>query len=320
MAARRDEEEPSPRFGHQSIVSRERRPRPTRMLALVAVLAATVGLGGCTTQARAPEDGPATTAEPRLGLIRVPTDPSQIVRPIDQYVPDTQLILQLVRAERTKQIACLREDDDERSIEWPLDEEAVLAFLGDGQVEYEHSKLWGFFDPENASRHGYTRAGDDVGALPSGVPAGVAPDEFAKCSMSVHGSFPLGDGGGAFSARYPSALPDGGPPVPSADSRVEAVVGAWSTCMTKRGFDYPDPISAEFDPRWGGGTSPVTPEQIATATADMDCKAETNLVGIELAVQSAYDQEYIESHREALENMAEVIADYIGDVPDDEKR
>jgi hypothetical protein len=242
------------------------------------------------------------------------------VRPIDQYVPDTQLILQLVRAERAKQIACLRGGDDDRSIEWPLDEEAVLSFLGDGHVEDIRSELWGFFDPKNASRLGYGRAGGDLGALPSGVPPGVTPDEFAACSLSVHGSFPLGNGGGAFSARYPSALPDGGPPVPSGDSRVDTVVGAWSTCMKKRGFDYPDPVSAEFDPRWGVGASDGSAEQIATATADMDCKAETNLVGIELAVQSAYDQEYIESHREALENMAEVIADYIGDVPDDSKR
>lgn len=292
----------------------------TRALLLLPALAIASALCSCTPDAPTADRSGEALIEPPLGPVSTPTDPSQIVRPIDRYLPDTQVVLRLARAERARQIDCLRGDED-TAIDWPLDEDAILAFLdGGGPTGYVRSELWGFYDPSAASRTGYSRAAGDVGALSSGVPAGVTPDEFAKCSLSVHGSFPLGDGGGAFSARYPSALPDGGPPVPSGDSRVEAVVEAWSSCMSKRGFDYPDPVSAEFDPRWGAGASDVSAEQIATATADMDCKAETNLVGIELAVQSAYDQEYIDSHREALDHMADVIADYIGDVPDDAKR
>ncbi|MCL2483519.1 MAG: hypothetical protein FWF43_08935, partial [Propionibacteriaceae bacterium] len=34
--------------------------------------------------------------------------------------------------------------------------------------------------------------------------------------------------------------------------------------------------------------------------ADMNCKISTNLVGVAVAVQSAYDQVYIDSHRDAL--------------------
>ncbi|MDY0914973.1 hypothetical protein [Rathayibacter festucae] len=260
-------------------------------------------------------------AEPPLGTVSEPTDPSQIVRPIDQFLPDTQVVLQLIRAERAHQIDCLRGLTDDRAIDWPLDEEAVRAFVqGNAGDEVVRSDLWGFYDPQNASRLGYSRAADQAGALESGVPQGVSSEDFAECSIAVHGAFPLGSGGGAFSAGHVSSLPNGGPPVPTSDSRVEEVVEEWSACMKKRGFEYPDPVTAMIDQGWKPGVSSVSAEQIATATADMDCKAETNLVGIELAVQSAYDQEYIESHREALENMAEVIADYIGDVPDDEKR
>ncbi|ROS25623.1 hypothetical protein EDF22_2838 [Rathayibacter sp. PhB127] len=289
------------------------RARRRSLLAASTALGLAVLLTGCSTESPRPPDDEPSAVEPQLGPIRSPTEPSQIVRPIDQYVPSTQLVLQLVRAERAKQSECLR-GSDERTIEWPLDEEGAVPFIeGARRDEVVRSELWGFFDPGNAAVRGYSRPADVPGALPSGIPAGVTFDEFTECSLSAHGAFPLGNGGGAYSAAYISSLPDGGPPVPTADSRVEAVVAAWSACMASRGFASPDPISALIDPRWQSGLASVGPEQIATATADMDCKAETNLVGIELAVQSAYDQEYIETHRDALDGMADLLAAYLGE-------
>ena len=304
-------------------MTRDRRPfrerrRSTRggrkIACSVSIITAALVMSGCTAPGSGSEDSGSPVVEPAIGRVTTPTDPAHVVRPIDEYLPEPEFVLRLARVERARELACLRGADD-RQVEWPLDEEEVLAFLQGGRKDrVVRAKLWGFFDPQ-ASRLGYSRSSDVPGAIESGIPAGVAFEEFSTCAQEAADAFPLGNGGGAYSAGYVSSLPDGGPPLPTGDSRVESVVEAWSACMGERGFDYPDPVSAEFDPRWGGGTASVTPEQIATATADMDCKTETNLVGIELAVQSAYDQEYIESHWEALQDMADLIADYIGEVP-----
>ena len=40
--------------------------------------------------------------------------------------------------------------------------------------------------------------------------------------------------------------------------------------------------------------------QIATATADVQCKISTNLIGVAMAVQTAYDQQYIDAHTDQL--------------------
>lgn len=65
--------------------------------------------------------------------------------------------------------------------------------------------------------------------------------------------------------------------------------------MKEKGFSFESPIDAIGDPAWQGGS--VTAEQISAAVADVDCKISTNLVGIGVAVQSAYDQRYIDEHR-----------------------
>jgi len=95
--------------------------------------------------------------------------------------------------------------------------------------------------------------------------------------------------------------------------------------MRDKGFDYPDPRAAVFDQQWQSSQangSGVTPQEIATAVADMDCKVSTNLVGWAVAVQSAYDQAYIDSHRDALDRWQNLISDFLSErvvVPDIEQ-
>lgn len=76
------------------------------------------------------------------------------------------------------------------------------------------------------------------------------------------------------------------------DSRVEAAMAAWSECMSARGYDY----SSSSEPNNREWPEPPTDEEIATAVADIECKLETNLVGIWFAVESAYQQQFIDAH------------------------
>ncbi|MDY0815844.1 hypothetical protein [Kitasatospora purpeofusca] len=76
------------------------------------------------------------------------------------------------------------------------------------------------------------------------------------------------------------------------DPRVLAVFREWSGCMAERGYSYGTPGDALKDPRWGATATPSA-EEIATATADVECKARVNAVGVWFTVESAYEQELI---------------------------
>lgn len=81
-----------------------------------------------------------------------------------------------------------------------------------------------------------------------------------------------------------------------ADPRVRAVERSWQRCMKSRGFNFASPMAAE------AAAWPAEPDltEIATATADVQCKMSTNLPGIWLAVEAAYQHSLISSHESQL--------------------
>ncbi|MGW7003890.1 hypothetical protein ACWGCW_13965 [Streptomyces sp. NPDC054933] len=100
-------------------------------------------------------------------------------------------------------------------------------------------------------------------------------------------------------------MPGGGPHVPLTDPRIVSINKQWSDCMASKGFKYPTPIDAIADPKWKPdpkniGAYRPSREQIAVASADMGCKLSLNLVGIDVAVASAYHKQYIDSHAAEL--------------------
>lgn len=73
------------------------------------------------------------------------------------------------------------------------------------------------------------------------------------------------------------------------DPRIRAVDRAWSRCMARHFYHYGTPRQVEGR-RW---PSPPNKAEIATAVADVTCKAETNLLNTYLAVEAAYQQALI---------------------------
>ncbi|MDQ1711900.1 MAG: hypothetical protein QOE45_1350 [Frankiaceae bacterium] len=78
-----------------------------------------------------------------------------------------------------------------------------------------------------------------------------------------------------------------------ADSRVRKVFAAWSACMAESGYHYADPLGTPGDPRFTG-PGPASALAIATARADLRCKARTNVVGVWFTVDAAYERSAIE--------------------------
>ncbi|WP_315894403.1 hypothetical protein [Streptomyces sp. P9(2023)] len=81
------------------------------------------------------------------------------------------------------------------------------------------------------------------------------------------------------------------------DEKVKAVLGQWSQCMQKRGYDFNSPL----DPLKTMGAGSATPREKVTADADVQCKYETNLIGIWNSVESAIQKAMIGKKEEILE-------------------
>ncbi len=78
------------------------------------------------------------------------------------------------------------------------------------------------------------------------------------------------------------------------DSRVVAAFAKWSRCMAASGYHYSTPMEANNDPQWSGEKASAA--EIAVAVADVNCKKTTNLVGVRMAVDAAYQRRAIGQH------------------------
>jgi hypothetical protein len=99
------------------------------------------------------------------------------------------------------------------------------------------------------------------------------------------------------------------------DAQIKTATTAWSACMAKNGYSYPDPLTAfkdELRSLYGpgpgrkilvGGTSVSTSQnqaQIAMAVTDVNCTQSTDLAGIYFAVQASYEQQLVNANQQAL--------------------
>ena len=83
------------------------------------------------------------------------------------------------------------------------------------------------------------------------------------------------------------------------DPAVVAAVGEWSECMRTNGLRYPDPLAPPADRRFAGPGEPADVE-ITTATADVECKRATNLVGVWFTAESAIQAGLVADNRAEL--------------------
>jgi hypothetical protein len=83
------------------------------------------------------------------------------------------------------------------------------------------------------------------------------------------------------------------------DPRIVAADRVWSACMARRGFSYRTPqLAAEHN--WPSAPTQV---EIATAAADVTCKAQTDLTNTWLTVEAAYQLALISQNLTALSQL-----------------
>lgn len=283
------------------LVTRPAKPRVNvQAVGAAALVCVGVVLAGCSGAPAATGAMGAATAQPSVGPVATGiSSPSQVTRPIDGYFLSADQIAATEYARIVAANTCLatkgyptagaKADSDVAA--------AIAQGLADRVVR---SDLYGFFDTLDAARrYGYQRPPGTPGSWGVTWSPDVPSDVVDTCFTEAAKSVGVDD---AMNLVLADGLPDGGPPVPSGDAVYVKAVGAWSTCMSEHGYTYTDPQAAIGDARWRSDivADSASTAQIATATADVGCKVSTNLIGVAMAVQGAYDQQYIDAHADQL--------------------
>lgn len=100
------------------------------------------------------------------------------------------------------------------------------------------------------------------------------------------------------------------------NGQIKSATKAWSACMAKNGYHFPDPVTGFKDTMqsiYGGGgrgkilriggtniSSSQNQAQIATAVADANCTESTDLAGIYFAIEADYEQQIVTANQQAL--------------------
>ncbi|GHF37557.1 hypothetical protein GCM10018790_14020 [Kitasatospora xanthocidica] len=278
----------------------------TRRLRHLAAAALAFTAGACG-------GGPAAqqqAAPPPLGRIPSVTSLDQVARPIDTYVPKLDDEKKLIQARDLVIGECMRR----YGVAYSGGDLNGMDTTATGY--HRATPVYGFFGTDVPASRGYDRVTRLTPPAPQsseyvGVLTGVGRDG-EQASAPTGDPVPVGGcakaGAAAIGGDLPRpdehSLPGGGPRVPTTDPRLVAAYAQWSRCMRDKGFAYADPMAAYLDPKWvagsTGGRAEHGKEEKETASADVECKKATNLVGVAVAVQSAYDSEYITSNSAQL--------------------
>ncbi|MFF4354291.1 hypothetical protein [Streptomyces sp. NPDC001530] len=88
------------------------------------------------------------------------------------------------------------------------------------------------------------------------------------------------------------------------EPKTQAAFASWSACMKQKGFSYKSPIDANNDPRWTGDTP--SKDEIATATADAQCKEKTSLLTVWHSAEAGIQKNLIAAHSDELASVRAV--------------
>ncbi|MDT6986469.1 hypothetical protein ACFOSY_33165 [Streptomyces lusitanus] len=92
-------------------------------------------------------------------------------------------------------------------------------------------------------------------------------------------------------------------------AEITEVFSEWSSCMSRRGLDYPSPMAVAGD-EWFASASP-SPQEKRVAQADAACKGEVDLVDRWHGAESKLQQRMIRENTEELEGLKKFHSDMV---------
>lgn len=256
--------------------------------------------------------------EPPIGEIPIVTNAAELRLPLDSYMYDTDLYVAMISAQTVLRSKCMARFGVTYSPDPPPGKPTL-------DLDRHNSRRYGLLDLDSARVRGYHAD------FPAGEPPVLGPVvREPKTEFSDYHYFLLAGRSRPEFADWELPLDRDGRPLPEegcngeasdivsegkspmlglynefgrqshdlsrADRRVQAAMAEWSACMKRKGYDYAD----VFEPNDREWPDPPGEAERATAVADVECKIETNLVGIWAAVESAYQTVLIEENAEAF--------------------
>lgn len=257
-----------------------------------------VPISGCSNL-----QGQSTSAEPSLGIVSEVVAPGQLTRAISAYGLSQDQLVQLAAIGLQMTNTCLAKKGQPGDMSYESSPAIYVAESANDEARL--SILWGVFGPVGNTAY---RASASLGFATN--PGSGDADSFIDCFEQTNSAFPGGQDWTSLMSLH--SWPAGGPPLPSSDSRFLAAKNNWAGCMKSNGFDTQDPVELAITFRQAYPPSPApSSTEIATYNADINCKIQTNLVGIGMAVQDAYDRQYLEQHQQELIEWRQSIETFI---------
>ena len=275
---------------------------PSRPLTVIRAITATTAVlmlsAACGSTSK--KEG----TQPDIGDYPAVTAEDQIKLPFDAYELTGEQDQQLLQANHMLVVTCGAKYGVQ--VTMPVGQNPTVGEL--------NGRRYGIVDREYAKGHGYrprpsaAEADDRSAWNPSAaeliVISGPSMAEPGQAIPHDQDGNPVPKGGCAGSAWKelggdpPSTAQEAGADTydrAQNDSRVQEAWDAWASCMNDKGYDYKSP----WDPNNANWPEKVGEKEITTALDDIDCREETNLVGIWMAVESAYQEQEIQDNPEA---------------------
>ena len=278
-----------------------RHRRSATSVLLRALLVGVFFIGaGCGAQSDATDAG-----EPRIDRYLEITDLKRFTLPLDAYAPSLSELLTIGNAENLLFQQCMQRFGLDIGTPPVLQrspfEKNELRY---GLTSDERARTLGYRNPEHRAQNQTPEPtlSPEAMAVAAGtgqgsynglkVPPGGCRGEARQ--TLANGTDPAHDG------ELVGRLDNEAGQQAERDSRVRAAFATWSACMKRSGYDYADPWRANDDPAFGEAQA-VTAQELATATADVLCKKEANLVNIWASVETAYQNRVIAANEPRLQ-------------------
>ena len=294
------------------------RARIRRSFGLATATLTCFALAACSSASASPKATATPQAKntnvPIVAVVRDSSDMTTVSLPIEQYLLTPAQNADINHAMWVLAAQCMRAHGMNFT---------VPAQLTGQRAGSEVARRYGPTDLDEASRYGYHNAPQpDMGTagapLISSLPAAErhvltgTPDagSSSEPSQSTGTSSVGGCQGEAMSELNGGQAPSGQGLASQIDvqsyqasfhsAQVIAVEQQWSACMAARGHHYSTPTDAFNDPTWRKSPT-ASRTEIATAVDDIQCKWQTNLIGVWVSVETRFQQNEIEQHQAELD-------------------
>lgn len=277
--------------------------RKTLVKAAVPVLAAvavtTVAVGSLSGNSPSQDDKPTVREESHSGkapaapaAVADPANPATWKLPIEAYMV-SRADARLVSSGRDRVIAeCMKEAGFPNWVPAP----DLPAVGGKTETDWRY----GIHDAAQAAKRGYHPDATEQQAYDKAMMAGAVdksgadPKVLRGCAESAGTTVPT-----VTRSNLVEQIKGDSYKESAKDPKVISVFAQWSACMKAKGYSYAKPMDANDDPRFNDPHN-VSDVEIATAKADVACRAQHHVEKTWFDVEAALQTKAIKANQAAL--------------------